>query len=228
VFHININITGQDICPALAPVPLNNLEELSLRYLSPSLYNVLLPLLAPGPKPLQLTFQTQLEPAAPLYCPTILSFFQRTNVTSLYILNRSFFNQPLTIDQLLTESPIKLHTLGLERLSISELEPSQLDRIKLPPPMPLDRLYLRKCTIGTDALKKLAEILSVPLLKLHEPEFQGLASGGEMQVREKIDLMFPTVKWVRSSRDMEDWNALEVEYIEVDEFKQSRGHVSSE
>ncbi|KDN35083.1 hypothetical protein RSAG8_11865, partial [Rhizoctonia solani AG-8 WAC10335] len=214
MFHVNINITGQVTHPALAPIPLNKLEELSLRGLSRGLYDTLLPLLAPGPKPLQFTFQTEPETTAPLYCSTILSFFQRTNITSLYILGRMSFDQCISVEQLLTESPANLRILGLERLRISELEPSQLDHVKSLPPIRLSRLYLRKCPISIDALRILADLLPAQVVKLHRPEFQDIFSESEAQAHQEIALMFPAVKWVRSTRDMELWNAWELKYID--------------
>ncbi|CAE6533133.1 unnamed protein product [Rhizoctonia solani] len=214
VFHININISNQVTSETLTTVPLNSLEELSLRGLSRNCYDILLPLLAPGQGALQFTFQTQHEAAAPLYCPTILSFLRRTNVTSLYILGRSTIDQSLDIEQLLTESPINLHTLGLERLGISEMEPTQIDRLKALPPIRLNRLYLRKCAIDINTFKKLAEFLPAQILKLHRPDFKGIPNEDEAQVRQETATIFPTVKWVRSSRDMELWNAWEVEYID--------------
>ncbi|KAH7332834.1 hypothetical protein B0J17DRAFT_677759 [Rhizoctonia solani] len=214
VFHINININDQDTPQPLTPVPLNSLEELSLRGLSRNYYDALLPLLAPGQEPLQFTFQTQHEAEAPTYCSTILSFLQRTNVTSLYILGRSSSNQCLDIAQLLTKSPTNLLTLGLERLRISETEPSQIDCLKGLPRIRLNRLYLRKCMIDMNAFKKVAEFLPAQILKLHRPEFKGIPNEDEAQVRQETAAVFPTVKWVRSSRDMELWNAWEVEYID--------------
>ncbi|CAE6507669.1 unnamed protein product [Rhizoctonia solani] len=214
ILHININITGNDMCPVLTPVPLKDLEDLNLRGLSRRFYNDLLPLLAPGQKPLQLTFQTQPEAAAPLYCPTILSLLRRSNVTGLYILNRPSFDQYLNIDQFLAESPTKLRTLGLERIKISEVDLSQFDHLKRQPPIQVNCLCLRKCTIDLNALERLAEILPAQVLKLHEPEFLGVSGEDEIQVRERIAQMFPTVKWVRSSRDMELWDAWELEYID--------------
>ncbi|KAL5637708.1 hypothetical protein ACGC1H_002094 [Rhizoctonia solani] len=214
MLHININITGQDTSPALAPVPLDKLEELSLRGLPRGLYDILIPLLAPGPKPLQFTFQTEAETTAPIYCPTILSFFRRTNITSLYLLGRMSFDQCLNVDQLLTESPTNLRILGLERLRISEPESSQLDDAKALPPMQLSHLYLRKCPIDIDGLKKIANLVSAQVVKLHRPEFQSAFSGRETEARQEIASMFPAVKWVRSTRDMELWNAWELKYID--------------
>ncbi|GAB1527629.1 hypothetical protein RhiTH_010805 [Rhizoctonia solani] len=90
VLHINIIVIGKDEINGLAPVPLNELEELSLDEMSRDVYDVVLPLLAPGTKPLQFTFQMQQEFNAPLYCTTVAAFLERTNVT---------------IDELMTKSP---------------------------------------------------------------------------------------------------------------------------
>ncbi|CAE6469264.1 unnamed protein product [Rhizoctonia solani] len=214
IFHINININEQSLPTALSPVPLPELEELNLRGLKRSLYDLLLPLLSPGQKPLQITFQTQRVIPSILYCSTLLSFFRRTNVTSLYIVNRLTSCQHLSLDLLLTESPINLHTLGLERFHIAGLEPSRLYYIRTLAPMQLNRLYLRKCIIDMDAVKNMAEIFPAQILKLHEPEFQCEPNNEVTQVREKICSMFPIVKWVRSTRGMELWDAWEMQYFD--------------
>ncbi|KDN48379.1 hypothetical protein RSAG8_02971, partial [Rhizoctonia solani AG-8 WAC10335] len=104
IFHINININEENMQLDLSPVPLHELEELNLRGLKRSLYDLLLPLLVPGQKPLQLTFQTPRDEPTVLYCPTLLAFFRRTNVTNLYIMNRHTDHQRLPLDVLLTES----------------------------------------------------------------------------------------------------------------------------
>ncbi|CEL62158.1 hypothetical protein RSOLAG1IB_10253 [Rhizoctonia solani AG-1 IB] len=209
ILHINLNVTGEDGLLDLPPVPLNHLEELSLRGMSRGVYDVVLPLLAPGNKPLQFTYQTQQMENAPLYCPAVFSFLQRANVTSLYIIGRWSFGQQLSIDELLTSSPTNLQTLGLERLSILEFTPQAEQTEKF---SQLSHLYIRKCAIDVDVFKQLLELLPVQVLKLHRPEFRGRLKGDDVEANREIASMIPIVKRVRSSRDMELWDSWEVEY----------------
>ncbi|KAG8729925.1 hypothetical protein FRC11_007718 [Ceratobasidium sp. 423] len=214
VLHINININEQDTQPALSPVPLNELEELSLRGLKRCLYDLLLPLLLPGQKPLQLTFQTPRDEPTILYCSALLAFIQRTNVASLYIVNRHISHQHLPLDVLLIQSPTNLVNLGLERFKITRLEPSQLGHPKTFPSMHLRHLCIRKCIINMGVFEKLAKNLPAQVLKLHEPEFDDGSDGAETQARERMSMIYRTVKWVRSTRGMELWDAWEVEYFD--------------
>ncbi|KAL5637787.1 hypothetical protein ACGC1H_002150 [Rhizoctonia solani] len=214
IFHINININEQSIQPALSPVPLHELEELNLRGFKRSLYELLLPLLLPGQRPLQLTFQTLRDEPTVLYCPTLLAFFRRTNVANLYIMNRHTDYQPLPLNILLTESLPKLHTLGLERFRIDDLESSQSSHLTALPSLKLSHLYIRKCITDMGVLEKMAGILPAQLFKLHELVFEDMPDGTEARAREEINQMFPVVKWVRSTRGMELWDAWEVEYFD--------------
>ncbi|KAH7332832.1 hypothetical protein B0J17DRAFT_147379 [Rhizoctonia solani] len=212
-FHININVTGQDISQDLTPVPLNNLEELNLRGLSRTSYDIILPLLAPGSRPLHFTFQTQSGTEnPPLYCPLITSFFRRSNVTSLFVLGRSSVRQYLDVDQLLAESPTNLVSLGLQRLRISGLGSTQLDCLKTLPPIRLNRLYLRRCTFAAETLKQMAEIITAQMVKIFKPELYVPPDEDEAKVRQEIASIFPTVKWVCSSLDMDWWNMWGMEY----------------
>jgi hypothetical protein len=68
--------------------------------------------------------------------------------------------------------------------------------------------------IEIDALKDMAEMCPAQVLKLHEPEFQGAFNGERPVVRKKINSIFPTVKWVRSTRGMELWDTWEIEYFD--------------
>ncbi|CAE6463480.1 unnamed protein product [Rhizoctonia solani] len=213
IFHINISVIGKIDLQDSSPVPLDNLEEFSLRGMSRGVYDVLLPLLAPGKKPLQFTFQTQQEVNPPLYCPTVISFLQRANVTSLYILGRTSFDQRLSIDELLAVSPSNLRTLGLEHLQIIDLAQTQDKRHKTL--SQLSRLYIRKCAIDVDAFQQLVKLLPVRALKLHKPEIQGRLRANKVVANQEINSMVPVVKWVRSSRDMELWDAWEIEYDEL-------------
>ncbi|GAB1527854.1 hypothetical protein RhiTH_011042 [Rhizoctonia solani] len=197
VLHINIIVIGKDEINGLAPVPLNELEELSLDEMSRDVYDVVLPLLAPGTKPLQLTFQMQQEFNAPLYCTTVAAFLERTNVTSLYILGRSLFDQRLSVDELMTKSPGNIRTLGLEYLQILEAPISEDETYE--GLRQLSRLYLRKCVIDVDELKKLAGLFRLQMLKLHKPEFRGRLKGNNVGARQEIMSIAPTVKWMIKS-----------------------------
>ncbi|KAH7332735.1 hypothetical protein B0J17DRAFT_771518 [Rhizoctonia solani] len=213
ILHININIT-EDIQPPLSPVTLNELEELNLRGLKRSLYDLLLPLLFPGRKPLQLTFQTPRDEPTILYCPALLAFFRRTNVTSLYIVNRHTSHQLLPLDVLLVDSPTNIHTLGFERFKIPVLESSQLDHLKALPRMQLSYLCVRKCMFHMGVLEKMAQIFQPVVLKHHELEFEDTLDGEGARAREEMDRVFPAVKWVRSTRGMELWDTWELEYFD--------------
>ncbi|ELU39369.1 F-box-like domain-containing protein [Rhizoctonia solani AG-1 IA] len=204
VLHINIIVIGKDEINGLAPVPLNELEELSLDEMSRDVYDVVLPLLAPGTKPLQFTFQMQQEFNAPLYCTTVAAFLERTNVTSLYILGRSLFDQRLSVDELMTKSPGNIRTLGLEYLQILEAPISEVENYE--GLGQLSRLYMRKCVIDVDEFKKLAGLFRLQMLKLHKPEFRGRLKGNDAEARQEIMSIAPTVKWVRSTRGMDRWD----------------------
>ncbi|KAF8670707.1 Derlin [Rhizoctonia solani] len=228
ILHINITVVGKDDLPGLPPVPLPELEELNLRGMSRGVYDTVLPLLSPGKStPLQFTFQTEQQVNARLYCPTVRSFLKRANVTSLYVLGRSSFDQRLSVEELLAESPRGLRTLGIERLQILAPSMDETRDVRYEEGLHhVSRLYIRKCVIDVDAFKSLVGMFDLDMLKLHKPEFRDRShetspttttttttTTTNIGAMQEINKMGPrSVKWVRSSRDMELWDAWEVEY----------------
>ncbi|KAF8699890.1 hypothetical protein RHS03_06725, partial [Rhizoctonia solani] len=211
VFYFNINIS-QDVTIALPPVPLPELEVINLRGLKRSLYDLLLPLLSPAQKPLQMTIQTQRVVPSTLYCFALISFFRRTNVTSLYVVNRLASYPQLPLDMLVLESPASLNTLGLERFHVTGPEPSRRHSRPICR-MKLNHLYLRKCAVDIYALENIAETFPIETLRFHDM----LESSYDRElthVHSKISSMFPSVKWVRWNRAMEAWGAWETEYLD--------------
>ncbi|KAG8700310.1 hypothetical protein FRC11_013042, partial [Ceratobasidium sp. 423] len=188
-FHFGIKLEGQGTQETPTPVLLNDLEELNVKELSHSFYEVLLPLLSPGPKPLKLICQTYLTAGSAAYSPELVAFFQRSNVTRLYISNRIPIDrqQYLDLEHLLLNSPVTLQKLGLDRFKVAELPPSRVEHIKALSPLQLECLCLKKCLIDPGTLQEMAMKFPAQVLKLQSPEFElgDTSDGAEARAREE-------------------------------------------
>ncbi|KAL5637710.1 hypothetical protein ACGC1H_002096 [Rhizoctonia solani] len=215
-FHFGIKINGQMPQGVSSPVPLNDLEELDVKEMNISSYGDLFPLLAPGHQPFKLVCRVNPIGEPTVYCPALLAFFQRSQVTRLYVTNRFSIDcqQGFPLEDLLAHSPTTLLTLGLERFKIVELAASRAEHtIEAQPPLQLNCLCLRKCAITMNLLRELAKKLPAQLLKLHIPQFEDATIGTEAYARGEITSIFPIVKWVYSVSRMEQWDTWVTEYI---------------
>ncbi|KAG8699800.1 hypothetical protein FRC11_013458, partial [Ceratobasidium sp. 423] len=85
IFHWDIEVRGTDQQNAIGSVYLAELEDLNIRQMKHNHHEYFLPLVSPGPKPLSLSIRSTPHLAQGLFTTAVSNFFNRSNVTALYI-----------------------------------------------------------------------------------------------------------------------------------------------
>ncbi|KEP47562.1 putative F-box-like domain protein [Rhizoctonia solani 123E] len=202
--HIEVKRSVMDV---EGPVYLADLEELNLRQITSEHHESILPLLLPGQKPLSLSIQakwenpyTEVDQDENLFSTPVLDFFKRSNVTALFIRNRSF-SRGLWLKSLLMDSPASVRIIGLQSFTLDDM--TGLTNLEQPCLTRLDCLDLMSCYFKVETLRELARVCPIQVLKL-------LVNTEKAQTLNELAAIFPVVKCVDSSASIEEWNSGEI------------------
>lgn len=165
--------------PSRVAASLDDLEVINIRPMNTQQYDVLLRLLEPGSKPLQLSTHLPLAGFTSLFSDEFRNFFGRSNVTELYI--QSTGDHPLKLLEVLDS----LHMPHLRTLSLAGFylgpnssnharprgyeprPPAGKDELEFRPTLSqLDALHLTYCCINIGHLLSVTKIVPIRALKL--------------------------------------------------------------
>lgn len=190
--HFGLQIT--DVLPhdSHAPVNLDDLEVVNMCSMRGGHYGPLLQLLAPGPKPLQLSMNCRLTSLSSFPGNEAVEFCARANLAKLHI--ESFDTedtgrrQPLVLLELLRHVP-SLRALSLRCFYLGYTQPgvqpqdgglsSHVDGTENRSHLStqLDVVHLRDCTIDLDCLRRVIQAIPVQKLKYKGCRFYSMVDG---------------------------------------------------
>ncbi|KAG8737392.1 hypothetical protein FRC11_002076, partial [Ceratobasidium sp. 423] len=183
------------------------LETLNIRRMNHDQHKDFLPLISPGVRPLSLSIQVATpRPTENLFSTTVLDFFNRSNVTALYI--RGSIGQPsLPLKRLLADSPSDTRIIGFEKFELDQgitgpmgSEQSYLTQ--------LDCLNMTGCIFHIQALRELVGVCAMRVVKLvtHEclVDDENRVTNRTLN---KLATMFSMVKYITWPTPVEEWNS---------------------
>lgn len=179
VLHFGLKITNQLKDTYRTPVRLEHLEELNLTSMDYKRHRTLLRLLAPGPKPLQLSIQLD-DASSNVYEDEVIEFFKRSNVTRLHATAHPEGSENISIVDELIRPLSQLRVLVLEKFywlndggppaELTGYDTSEWSKSRL------DALYILECKIESNLLLRMIKQHPVKALTLRNCHVSGASN----------------------------------------------------
>lgn len=187
------------------PVHLNDLEVLLLKCSDFSQQEALLRLLLPGSKPLQMSTKFSSVALPTSNGDKFTRFFQRSNITHLYIEATSNGAYPW-FDDLLRLLP-NLQALTLCNFSLIQTFKASHCEVVIPR-LRLDTLRLKRCVLWPNGFKQANEGVSIQEIALWECAGPFGADGSHPKFQRALAEIYPMVKFSDNQElfQVEDWD----------------------